>query len=518
MRRVDFIGRETKLLQNQILDLQAQERQLFTRRNALAPLCNLPTEVLLDILDLLSPRTQTNHGDKLWRRYGRGRVGWASVMGVCTRMRSLVLNTPRLWADVNLNRNVEWTRLCLERSMSSHLQVSFDEEDALHWSEYEDKQPSIPEDQVLHLGHSFETSFPRASVINLNIELTDQLFHTVCDVLRAPSLPYLRSLTYTTNCDFFIDEELLSDGAIPVLRGATALTHLVLTTIQFLSPELSLPSLVHFELETHAGAYSQAAFFNFLRHSPLLKHLCLDVRYPCHSLNRPADVVPIHLPCLLTLDLTMDMSYLMSHLNALPAPKDKPCVYVEGFMFTSNHAAHDATALLKEVFIYMWAMLDVTQKTPVVEITNAYAQEHSSLELTHPGTRIHTVAFNCAGSLSVLRPVLDPVRSIRVIGLCSPGIWDWAARDPLHNLASVESAEVSHMCDKRLQASLCAWLLARTGVNRRIRVLDLRGCGRPRQTDCVSGETEKEVLQRMAPELMDAGLAETVLVEGRAPA
>jgi hypothetical protein len=229
--------------------------------------------------------------------------------------------------------------------------------------------------------------------------------------------------------------------------------------------------------------------------------------------------VPIHLPRLLTLDLTMDVSYLMSHLNALPAPKDKLCVYVEGVLYTLNHTAHDATALLKEVFIYLWDMLDVTQKTvPVVEITDTHAQKHPSLEFTHPGTRIHTVAFNCAGSLSVLRPVLDSVRSIRVIGLCWPGLCDWAAEDPLHNLASAESVEVSHMCDERVQASLRAWLLARTGVNRRIRVLDLRGCGQPRRPECVSGETEKEGLQRMAPELRDAGLAETVLVEGRASA
>jgi hypothetical protein len=516
MRHVDFIGRETKRLQPQILDFQAQERQLFTRRNALAPLCNLPTEVLLDILELLSPRTQTNHGDVLWRRYRRGRVGWVGVMGTCTRMRSLVLNTPRLWADVDLSRNREWTRLCLERSISFHLQVSFDEEDALHWSEYEDETPSIPEDQVLHLSHSFETSFPRASVINLNILLTHQLFHAACNVLRAPRLPHLRSLAYTTNCDFLIGDKFQSDNAVPVLRGATALTHLVLSGIQFLSPELSIPSLVHFELQTLAGAYSQADFCNFLRHSPLLEHLCLNVRYSRPSLSQPADVVPIHLPHLLTLDLTMNVSYLVSHLNALPAPKDKLCVYVAGVLYTSNYTAHNPTLLLKEVFIYMWDMLDVTQKTPVVEITNTHAQEHSSLEFTHSGTRIHTVAFNCAGSLSVLRPVLDPVRSIRVIGLSWPGMWDWAAKDPLYHLASVESVEVSHMCNERVQASLRAWLLARTGVNRRVRVLDLRGCDQPRRPECMSGETEKEGLQRMAPELRDAGLAEMVLIEGKA--
>jgi hypothetical protein len=520
MRRVEFFGRETKLLQTQILELRAQERRLLTRRNALAPLCNLPTEVLLDILDLLSARILTNHAERQEYKRGRGRVGWVGVMGTCTRMRSLVLNTPRLWADVNLNRNEEWARLCLERSISFHLQVSFDEKGAIPWRECrcsEDEIPSIPKDQVLRLNHSFETSFPRASILNLNFQWPDQLFHAACDVLRAPSLPYLRSLTYTMDYEFFIDDGFLSDDATPVLRGATALTHLVLNAIKFLPPGLSLPSLVHFELKTDAGPYTQVDLFSFLRRSPLLEHLCVDVRYSRRPPIQPPNVEPIHLPRLLTLDLKTKLSCLMSHLSALPPPQDKLCVSGEAVLYNSNDTAHgDATTSLKEVFIYMWDMLDVTQKTPVVEITNTHAQEHSSLELTHPGTRIHTVVFSCTSSIRILRSLLDPVRSIRVAGPYRPGLWDWATTDPLLNLASAESVAVAHMCDERVQASLCAWLLARTDVNRRIRVLDLRGCTRQRQPDCVCDEAEKDSLQRMAPELRDAGLAEMVLVEGRA--
>jgi hypothetical protein len=516
MRRVDFIGRETKLLQTQILDLQAQERQLFTRRNALASLCNLPTEILQDILELLSPRTHTNRNeDPVWR-YGWGRLGWVGVMGTCTRMRSLVLNTPRLWADVDLNRNDEWARLCLERSTSSHIQVHFDEEGALPWSEYEDEIPSLTEDQVLRLSHSFETSFPRASALHLSIQFTDQLFHGACDILRAPSLPHLRSLTYTMDYDFLIGDKFQSDNVVPVLRGATALTHLVLSEIKFLSSDLSLPSLVYFELETEAVDYGQTDLFHFLRHSPLLEYLCVKVRFFHRLFSHPVIVEPIHLPCLLTVDLTMILPYLLSHLKVLPAPRDKLRISAGSGLYNPNHTDYDASTSLKEVFPYIWDLLDITQKTPIVEITNTYAPERSSLELSHPGTRIHTVEFSCTSSISIVRSVLNPVRSIRVIGPYRPGLWDWAATDPGQNLASAEIAEVAHMCDERVQASLCAWLLARTAMNRRIRVLDLRGCARPRRPECVSSETEKEGLKRMASELREAGSAEMVLVEGRA--
>jgi hypothetical protein len=514
MQRAGFIGRETELLQTQILGLKAQERRLLTRRNALAPLCHLPTEILLDILDLLAPHIHTSHGEYMdWRR-GRGRVAWVGVMGVCTRMRSLVLNTPRLWADVDLNRHEEWTRLCLERSISSPLQISFNEESALPGKEYRGYEDDIPEDQVLRFGHSFETSFLRASVINLHIQVTDQLFHAACDVLRAPCIPHLRSLTYTMDCDYLIDDQFLEDNDVPVLRGATALTHLVLSGIKFLSPNLSLPSLVHFELRTYAEHYSQVDLSSFLRRSPLLDHLCVNICDSCRLFDQLADVEPIHLPRLLTLSLTADLSYLMPHLSAIPAPKDKLRISA----YNPNHTDYDATVTsFKEVFVFIWDMLDITQKTPVVEIINTHALHRSSLKITHPGTRIHTVAFSCAGSIGVLRSVLDPVRSIRVTGPGWPGLWDWAATDPLHHLASAESVEVAHMCNQRVPASLCAWLLARAGVNRRIRILDLRSCARQRQPDCVCDEAEKDSLQRMGPEFMNAGWAEMVLVEGRAP-
>jgi hypothetical protein len=386
----------------------------------------------------------------------------------------------------------------------------------LAWSGDEDDIPSLPADQVLRLGHSFATSLPRASVINLNIEFTDQLFHAACDALRAPRLPYLRSLTYTMDHDFLIDDKFQSDNAVPVLRGATALTHLVLSGIEFLSSHLSLPSLVHFELETDAVVYSQADLFHFLRHSSLLEYLCVKVLHFPRLLGQPANVEPIHLPCLLTVDLTMELPYLVSHLNAIPAPRDKLRISARSVLYYANHTAYDGTTSLKEVFPCIWDMLDITQMTPIVEITNTHEPERSSLELTHPGTRTRTIAFSCASSISILRSALDPVRSIRVLGPYQRGLWDWAATDPLHNLAFVESVEVAHMCDERVQANLCTWLLARTDVNRRIRVLDLRGCARPRRPDCVSSETEKEDLQRMAPELKEAGLAEMVLVEGRA--
>jgi hypothetical protein len=517
MQRAGFIGRETKLLQTQILGLKAQERRLLTRRNALAPLCILPTEILLDIIDLLSPHIHTNHGDHMDRRRGRGRVGWVGVMGVCTRMRSLVLNTPRLWADVDLNRNEEWTRLCLERSISSPLQISFNEESALHGKECRGCEDDIPEDQVLRFGHSFETSFLRASVIDLHIAVTDQLFRAACDVLRAPCIPHLWSLTYTMDCDYLLDDQFLEDNDVPVLRGATALTHLVLSGIKFLSPILSLPSLVHFELKTYAVHYSQVDLFRFLRLSPLLEHLCINICDSYRLFDQPANVEPIHLPRLLTLSLTADLSYLMPHLSAIPAPKDMLRVFTGGVPYNVNPIAHDATGTsLKEVFVHIWDMLDITQKTPIVDIINTHVPHCSSLKFTHPGTRIHTVAFSCAGSIGVLRSVLDPVRSIRVTGPYWPGLWDWAATDPLHHLASAEIVEVAHMCDERVPASLCAWLLARAGVNRRIRVLDLRNCARQQQPDCVCDDAAKDSLQRMAPELEEAGWAQIVLVEGKA--
>jgi hypothetical protein len=132
MRRAKFITVQSKLLQTRIAELQARERALQTRRNALAPLCTLPTEILVHIMDFLLQSAYTNE-EREGHLRERGHMGWVAVMGTCTRMRSLILHTPHLWVDINLSRDKKWTELSLRRAARSPLHVSLRDVEAYPW-------------------------------------------------------------------------------------------------------------------------------------------------------------------------------------------------------------------------------------------------------------------------------------------------------------------------------------------------------------------------------------------------
>jgi hypothetical protein len=54
MKNSELLDREISLAQSQMSELQARLRGLRSRRNALAPLCRLPPEILVCVMELLA--------------------------------------------------------------------------------------------------------------------------------------------------------------------------------------------------------------------------------------------------------------------------------------------------------------------------------------------------------------------------------------------------------------------------------------------------------------------------------
>jgi hypothetical protein len=75
-------------LEEQIAELQTHLRQLQSRQNALAPLCWLPTEILVDVMKLLSRGARAKQKGTL--------AGWTRVMGV-GKLLVLVGSTYKEW-------------------------------------------------------------------------------------------------------------------------------------------------------------------------------------------------------------------------------------------------------------------------------------------------------------------------------------------------------------------------------------------------------------------------------------
>jgi hypothetical protein len=202
----------------------------------------------------------------------------------------------------------------------------------------------------------------------------------------------------------------------------------------------------------------------------------------------------------------------LCYLQALPTPRDTLRASVDSYHIDEA----DVTAQ-EEVLGHIWSMLKTMQEIPLV-VVEGTTRGRALLTVTHPGVRVQEVTFSCAASLNALQSVMRTMRSVRIAGAeetYHSDLLDWAASDPLENLPSAENVVVDHVCAERVQTSLRAWLQARINADLRIRVLDLRACAQQLPA-CVSGGDNEGGVRRMAQELSEAGMAETVLVGGKA--
>jgi hypothetical protein len=122
-------------LSGHIEGLQAQLRRLYTRRNAHVPLCRLPADVLLRILDVMaeSELTPVTSGNIKSRRHPDRRSSeWTRLANVCTHTRTLALETSSVWTCIDLNR-LKWANLCVSRAAGAALNICYSGES--HWNQ-----------------------------------------------------------------------------------------------------------------------------------------------------------------------------------------------------------------------------------------------------------------------------------------------------------------------------------------------------------------------------------------------
>jgi hypothetical protein len=510
MKASEFLDREIAVVHNQVSELQTRLRRLQARGNALVPFCRLPTEILVRIMDMLAaptsdaPQTPACGEDKKDGKRS-GLAGWTHVMGTCTRMRSLVLNTPRLWAEVDLTRNSEWIKLCMERSASCPLTVTFDE-DLVPWPGCEcemGERPKFSEEQSAFLEKQFKSTLPRAASIDIHLPNHFEWAYSVDEVLCRTAFPHLRSLTYRV--DEVEEHDPNLDSSREFLGGASALTHIVLAGMEISVCDLSLPSLVRLEMQDVVILEGPVALARFIAQTPLLEDLRLGFEFN-HTPSQPS-LPPIHLPHLRTLHIKTTCSKLcIAYLQAISMPKDElhACVRMA--------SGPDAALLQGEFFNHVWDLLDTDGKTPTMKIGSVhdyYRDDRVSLETTHPGKRISSVRYQFISPLDTLKPILDRVRAIHI----TPG-----KTLSLHRLITptqlmaVERVTVDEACKHTDQNLLRSWLRARIDAGHRLRLLDLRGCSK----GCSShhGQEETQGIRTLATELNNEPLVDELFIDG----
>jgi hypothetical protein len=485
-------------------DLSGRVRQLQTHHNALdSALLRLPNEALLSIVDLLLSDSVDGRG---------GTTGWLAFMSTCTRARSLVLDTPRLWARVDLAQNVDWVRLCVQRAHLFPLSISSDDTSLISLAVRRGDRGSEDSDKEAQRLDSFRTvanlAFPRARQAEVHVFRRAGFHHIVYDILHSP-LPHLCSLKY--------DGLMWANEDMPfrrLLPSAPALTSLCLSYMRFSVVNLCLPSLVRLKLLGVVISEDPGVMFRFLKKSPLLRELNLNIIYVQSLAN--LWIEPISLLHLRSLTLCGSESTNISHLRALPQPSDHLDVHV------SEHGPE--VARIHELCDYIWGLIDV-KRSVVIDINAHHMQRDLSmhLHLIHPGLRIGQVSYWWSTPLHNLHTALARAETIRIAMVeqhYPSELFERAAQDPHHCLAGVHGVILKQACDAHAHHAFRTWLRARVDVGRRVTTVDLRGCLGQRsgcwgQRSGWLWKEEREGLQRMAEELQREGMAEEVLVEGK---
>jgi hypothetical protein len=434
-------------------------------------------------------------------------AGWTHLMGTCTRMRSIVLNTPGLWTDIDLNRSYEWLQLCIGRSHSLPLAVCYDEY-LLPSSECE-----YTKDNTVWVGglprwlnENIDKALPRASSANILLQSFDDVAPYIEDALCQTSLPHLRSLTYVVD-DNRQNPRSCLDESCEFLSGASRLTHLTLAGMKIPVEGVCLPALIHLEWRDVVIIGSPGSFASFVSQSKLLQNLHLDFRY--EAATNHTSLPPITLPYMRNLHVETPLSLTLAHLRAFSLPSEQLHVKAK------QDASHDTAILGADLFSYMWHMLDTGRSEPIVKITRAPHRIGSGmiLEVDHPGTEIPAIIYYAPCPLPDVATVINGVQSIHVMDEGFPQVFDLAAKDPLAMLSAVQSVVLSWACTRFPNHGLPVWLQSRADASNRLRVLNICGC-KGTLGNCAGGRWERQAVRAMAKEIHDGGLADQVLVEG----
>lgn len=300
----------------------------------------------------------------------------------------------------------------MERSLTSPLAVHFNEDSIQDpGSGDDDDQPGIPNDTLSFLRLSLPHVIPLASSVDIWLAWRGGFATDVDELLCLPPLPHLLSLTYLAGDDLEGNRGTAVARARRFLRGAPALTRLILGGIVFSMDGLCLPCLVRLELRV-SMAEGPHVLISFLEQAPQLQYLHLVVTYTLAVTHAPIkSMKPTHLPYLRTLYLESTLSLCIAHLHALPYPSETLSINVSPY---SQGEAHEVLNWQKDLFNHVHKLMDTKRSNPHGFVQQASHPGNVRLNISHPGTEIVDVHFCTHGIPENLRSALECLHSITV--------------------------------------------------------------------------------------------------------
>jgi hypothetical protein len=311
-------GTESKIVEllADVARLRQYALELRTRRNALTRLCALPEDIILAILYVLHGKDLARASDVCGPPLSSAclRGGWTTVMGACTRLRSIALSAPLLWRSLHLRSRPEWLALCAERSHGlPHALV-------LRPCVWGSRNVSVNLKTYIALAH------------DVRIELYGSEFIHITKTLLEGTLPSLRHLV----CAMGTGDVLLSDRFLGGLSSQLRTLELRNTVISLKAPTLaSLTSLALYAVDTQG---EPQALFELLRGAPLLEELFVS-RVDDASMEG-VRLDSISLPRLRKTRITANRAWVAALMGVLPLSQDEHHFHVSGGLARLDAGAH----------------------------------------------------------------------------------------------------------------------------------------------------------------------------------
>jgi hypothetical protein len=485
-----------------------QIRALRTRRNELAPLLRLPADVLRDIVHIMvvtEHRPATLDDLAICRRpqwpFGES-TKWTRIMATCTRLRSLCLAERRLWSYFDIDRNVEWLQLCMQRAATIPVTLHFDESTACIAPGSLKDRESIVASLLLRARHLWLV------VRNGDDQTADMNFDAPPD----GSMIHLRTL----RCVCSSPQEVAL-GTEMLIGNAAVLTEVTMVGVFLMEDVPHFNELTRLELARVRFDHQSSRLRNLLKNTPRLKFLSLHIVEIDGADLTPCQ--PIVMPDLLELELKDFPSALVALLRLLPIPRFR--CKIDSLMRTgdwlgvtstpSRAELHDETlSLLPRLFALtvdsmypligsLGALLD---GPPSYEHRQAYQLALTPCETV--GEQMQLVEHS--PSVGALSHVLAKIKNLRVHGTHMCALFDQAAKEPTL-LANIEDLAIRHgeVGEPEMEA-FKKWLHAHAEAGYRPPNVDFQ--------DCVNRLQQHDSVTSLCHGVIDEGLIRSVLKDG----
>jgi hypothetical protein len=474
--------------------------QLRKRRNALAPLCRMPLDVLAHIFGLLEFVT----GDRVYQELGhpddniqpddeddgssvesdhveyvddtlkrdslkevRYPIFWEmrNITRICSYLRTVILSLPSLWSVINCTHLKSASHLWLKRARLHPLSVTCE------WREKNAHMHSLVSSMMRQARELELTLIPE------KVDPNGSLAHLPLDQ-PLPLLTSLRLDVYQRSLHFEFSSGFLA--------GATqSLTRLVLNCVHLAPDIISLPSLVHLDLRGLRGGYELKHVFGLISHAPGLRNICL-ASLRCQAPHPTVIFDPITLPDLERTMLCDQIVMLDALSSVLPLPQ---CSY----QLTCMSGWHDRRDrhILGPARVRLCERIQLLFSNSSTKYDTYLHSDRMSIYLITRGLNAGAVCERfvfldrSSDSIKSLGPSLNLVKQIRVHDSAVRDLFEYAAQRPHDRLSLIEDIMIQNWkykpqpeIEPELQELivLMVWLGKLAATGRRIRILDFRSC------------------------------------------